>query len=48
MMDEKNMCAGCNCSPELTVDYLEKKEKMLEEKLKWVQEKKEELSKTSK
>ena len=38
---------GC-CSPELTMERLEKKEKWLEKSLEWVKEKKEELTKADK
>lgn len=41
-------CGGCNCSPELTIERLEQKEKWLEESLKLVKEKKEELAKADK
>ena len=41
-------CGGCNCSPELTMERLERKEKWLEESLEWVKEKKEELAKADK
>ena len=43
-MHDNNMCGECDCSHELTKERLEKKEKWLEDKLKWVQKKKEELA----
>jgi len=47
-MDDNNMCGGCNCSHELTTEILDRKEKRLEDKLKWVKQKREELAKSDK
>ena len=39
---------GCNCSPGLTLEILERKEKVLKEKLEWVEKKKKELASSDK